>query len=89
MSLGKLSTGFDGQIASSLVGYTRALGAFSKTNKYYRGVAESYLYYSIELAGSDIETSLWLLFTLPDRKEHDFNMDPEEDQEPGHVQPQR
>jgi len=69
MSLQKLSTELDGQIASSLLGDTKALSAFSKTNKYYRGIAEPYLFKNIEVAANDVETSLRLLFTLLDRKE--------------------
>ncbi|KAI4955810.1 hypothetical protein J4E91_000017 [Alternaria rosae] len=69
MSLQKLSTELDGHIASCLVGDTKALSAFSKTNKYYRGVAEPYLYTNIEVYEYDLEMPLRLLFTLLDRKE--------------------
>ncbi|KAI4605584.1 hypothetical protein J4E83_010577 [Alternaria metachromatica] len=69
MSLQKLSTELDGQIASCLVGDTKALSAFSKTNKYYRGIAEPYLYTNIEVYESELERPLRLLFTLLDRKE--------------------
>jgi len=69
MSLQKLSTELDGQIASCLVGDTKALSAFSKTNKYYRGIAEPYLYTNIEVYESELERPLRLLFTLLDRKD--------------------
>ncbi|KAI4653392.1 hypothetical protein J4E93_001158 [Alternaria ventricosa] len=69
MSLQKLSTELDGHIASCLVGNTKALSAFSKTNKYYRGIAEPYLYTNVEVYESDLERPLRLLFTLLDRKE--------------------
>jgi len=69
MSLQKLSTELDGHIASCLVSDTKALSAFSKTNKYYRGIAEPYLYTNIEVYESELERPLRLLFTLLERKE--------------------
>lgn len=68
MSLGELSTELDSRIAS-LVHDKSALSAFSLTSKYYRMIAEPYLYKNIEVDEYDYHTLLRLLFTLLDRNE--------------------
>jgi hypothetical protein len=65
----KLPTELDSRIASFLVGKTKVLSAFSKVNKYYRMLAEPYLYKTITIKEGDRYTLFWLLFTLLERKE--------------------
>lgn len=67
MSLDKLSTELDTTIAKHLD--KAALSTFSKTSKYYRSVAEPYLYKDVLLRGYDECTLKRLFFTLLDRKE--------------------
>ena len=67
MSFGKLSTELDARIVEVLDGDTKALSAFSQVSKYYRAIAEPYLYSNIECSGEDRYTLLQLLLTLLDR----------------------
>jgi len=69
MSLGKLSTELDAKVAEFLEGDTKALSAFSQVSKYYRAIAEPYLYSNIECSGEDRYTLLQLLLTLLDRND--------------------
>lgn len=67
MSFRKLPTELDAKIASHLVGDTQSLSALSKVSRYYRTVAEPYLYEEVEF--NDMEMwHLWcLLRTMIDR----------------------
>ncbi|KAH6282072.1 hypothetical protein HBI40_011280 [Parastagonospora nodorum] len=61
MSLSKLSAEFDAHVCRCFVGDTSALSAFSKSSRYYRSVAEPYLYRDITLFKKD-EHQIWRLF---------------------------
>lgn len=64
MSLSALSTELDTKIVLYLANDTPALSAFSKISKYYRGVAEPYLYKDIVLIDQDDHTIKQLFCTL-------------------------
>jgi hypothetical protein len=67
--MNKLSTELDSKIANCLDGDTQALSAFSKVNKYYRIVAEPYLYKDLVFHPDDDVPLKRLLLTLLHRKE--------------------
>jgi hypothetical protein len=69
MSLSALSTELDTKIVAYLTGDTSALSAFSQVSKYYRDIAEPYLYKDIALLDRDDHTMKQLFCILLARKQ--------------------